>query len=175
MRRKFLPVLRWKRGVDIDTVIYSRVEQHRVAPMLHSNTSIVTCLETSSSPVARRPLGRHIALTYLLWIIFSGDTYKAGSMLTTPKLLMRSRIRFERISVEFPMRYWTGPLQTSVCEYSHSDSVSRNLDRAHHKILSCVRKMVVYEKKLTPHKIFMSVKQAYEQCCKVFLPIQNAI
>jgi len=37
MRRKFMQALKWKRGVDVDAVIIQR--EHRIAPMLHSNTS----------------------------------------------------------------------------------------------------------------------------------------
>ena len=69
------------------------------------------------------------------------------SMLTIHKLFVRSRVTFERRSGEFSMRCWTGSLQTSMCESSHSDSAPRSLDRAHYKLLSCARKMVVYEEK----------------------------
>jgi len=40
-----------------------KMEQHRIAPMLHSNTSIVTSVETSSSSVMRTTLGLHILQT----------------------------------------------------------------------------------------------------------------
>jgi len=38
MRGKFIPALRWKRAVDMDTVIYPRMDQYRTAPMVDSNT-----------------------------------------------------------------------------------------------------------------------------------------
>ena len=68
------------------------------------------------------------------------------SMLTIPKLFMRWRITFERripnemldnVITNFNMRVAT----------SHSDLAIRSLDRAHHKISRCARKMVVYEEK----------------------------
>jgi len=44
---------------------------------------------------------------------------KDRSMLTSPKLVMRSRITFEQRSGKFPVRFWTGSLQTSVYESPH--------------------------------------------------------
>jgi len=40
------------------------MEQHRIDPMLYSNTSIVSSLETDSSPDVETTLGLHILQIY---------------------------------------------------------------------------------------------------------------
>jgi len=52
----------------------NRMEQHRIAVMLHSSSSIVTSLNTGSSSVVRTSLGLHILQTSPLWTIFCGGT-----------------------------------------------------------------------------------------------------
>jgi len=55
-------------------------------------------------------------------------------------------------------------LDTVICASSHSDSAPRSLDRAHYKLNCAVlaKRWLTKKKKRAPHKLQMSVKQAYE-------------
>ena len=61
------------------TWFISRVEQRHIAPMLHSNTSVVTSLETASSTVVKTTLCLHILQIYPPMDHFCGDAWKIGS------------------------------------------------------------------------------------------------
>jgi len=114
---------------------------------------------------------------YPLWIIFCGDTCKTGCMMLTlnPKLLMRSGIAFEQRTGAFSKRCSAGTQGYCKLQYASSQlgtAIMKSLDRAHYELLSCTRKIVIYD---CTRKTYMSVRQASIKNCKVFLSIQNAL
>ena len=73
-------------------------------------------------------------------------------------------------------RWWTGSLQTSVCEWPQWWSVKELGSSTHHELLSCSRKMVVYKEKTYPtQNLGLHVsKTAMKKACNVFLTTRNA-
>ena len=83
---------------------------------------------------------------------------------------MRWRITFHQ-TLEFPIRCWTGPLRTSMCE---KPQWFRAKQLGPSTLLSCARKMVEYEEKTHTTQNLHVLRQAMKKNCKEFLPIQNA-
>jgi len=94
----------------------SRLEQHRIAPVLHSNTSTVSSWRQAHLPLYGPPLACTFFRPMPLFSV--GIPKDRVCCASNPKLLMCSKIMFERVSGEIPMKCWTGSLQTSKCEVS---------------------------------------------------------
>ena len=113
-RRKFILLISSaNRGVDVDTVVYPQngaTSHCCYASLEYLHRYSHGSLEKGSSTVVRTTLDLNILQVYPFELFSAGIRKKTRSMLTTPKLLMRSTITFEMKFGKLPMRWWTGSL-----------------------------------------------------------------
>ena len=124
--------------------------------MLHSNNSSLLPWRRAHLPLYSPPLACIFCHPIRFCIIFCGDTWKTGSTLTIPKYCTQNNIQMMRRRIPQLARVITNFIVSVATVIQHQWAWIEHID-------SCACKMVVYEKKCTVHKSYLSVRQAYKK------------
>ena len=130
--------------------------QHCIAPMLHSNNSSLLPWRRAHLPLYSPPLACIFCHPIRFALFSVGIPERQGLYSQSPNIALKNNIQMMRRRIPQLARVITNFIVSVATVIQHQWAWIEHID-------SCACKMVVYEKKCTVHKSYLSVRQAYKK------------